>query len=141
MRVPYTIIDVGFWYQIFVPTTPSGKLDYALAAPANEMVAGGDSPNILTDLWDLGRFVAKIILDERTLNKYVYTWGEVLTQNETVKLVEEETGEKVSTTSVSVKHHDCSATDDSDCPRPRQMTSCKELKQQKRPLPRIQRTP
>lgn len=63
--------------------------------PDNNIHAGGDAPNILTDLRDIGRFVARIIADERTLNKYVYTWGDVLTENEIFSIVEELSGEKI----------------------------------------------
>lgn len=60
----------------------------------------GSAPNILTDLRDVGRFVARIIGDERTLNKYVYTSGDILSENEICRIVEEISGEKVETTSV-----------------------------------------
>lgn len=55
----------------------------------------GNAANILTDLRDIGRFVARIIVDDRTINKYVYTWSDVLSENEIFDIVEELSGEKI----------------------------------------------
>ncbi|GAB1198375.1 hypothetical protein APSETT444_007694 [Aspergillus pseudonomiae] len=37
----------------------------------------------------------EIIADDRTVNKYVYTWGDILTENEIIDIVEDLSGEKV----------------------------------------------
>jgi hypothetical protein len=55
----------------------------------------GESPNLLTDLGDIGHFVARIVADERTLNKYVFTWGDVLTEKEIYSIMEELSGEQI----------------------------------------------
>ncbi|KAJ5690236.1 isoflavone reductase family protein [Penicillium macrosclerotiorum] len=96
--IPYTIIDVGYWYQISFPTVPSGKVDYASLIPKNVIHGDGTAPNILTDLRDVGKFVARILCDDRTINKYVYTSGDVLSENEIYRIVEELTGEKLELT-------------------------------------------
>ncbi|KAJ6459995.1 hypothetical protein C8R45DRAFT_843061 [Mycena sanguinolenta] len=94
--VPYTIIDVGFWYQLSFPTLPSGRIDYAaLVKPKVEIHAGGNAPTMLTDLRDIGPFVARIIKDPRTLNKCVAAYGDVLAENEIFALMEEMAGEKI----------------------------------------------
>ncbi|KAJ7236855.1 hypothetical protein B0H12DRAFT_1190825 [Mycena haematopus] len=94
--LPYTIIDVGYWHQISFPTLPSGRVDYASALKPNvEIHAGGIAPTMLTDLRDIGRFVALIIKDPRTLNKFVATYSDVLSQNEIFALMEEMSGEKI----------------------------------------------
>ncbi|KAL3479221.1 hypothetical protein BJX99DRAFT_268638 [Aspergillus californicus] len=94
--LPYTVIDVGFWYQISFPPLPSGKTDYAIMSPDKAVIHGdGNAPTILTDLRDIGRFVARIIADERTLDKYVFTAGEVLSENEVFQIVEELSGEGI----------------------------------------------
>ncbi|KAJ7687139.1 isoflavone reductase family protein [Mycena rosella] len=71
LYLPYTIIDVGFWHQLSFPTLPSGRVDYAAVVMnnKNEIPAEGTMPTILTDLRDIGPFVARIIKDPRTLNK------------------------------------------------------------------------
>jgi hypothetical protein len=93
--LPYTIIDVGWWYQIAFPRIPSGKIDYASLVPNNEIVGDGNTPNALTDLRDIGRYVAKIIVDDRTLNKMVFTYNTVLSPNQVFDLLEKISGEKI----------------------------------------------
>jgi len=53
----------------------------------------GEAPNLLTDLRDVGYFVARIVDDERTLNKSVYAWGDVLSENQIWSTMEEISGE------------------------------------------------
>ncbi|KAF7367929.1 Glycoside hydrolase [Mycena sanguinolenta] len=94
--LPYTIIDVGFWHQISFPTLPSGRVDYAILNPPSINIhAGGTAPNMLVDLRDLGRLVARIIKDPRTLNHFVAAYGDVLSQNEIFSVMEEVSGEKI----------------------------------------------
>jgi hypothetical protein len=100
-HIPYTIIDVGFWYQLSIPQVPSGRLDYALVLPLNEIIAGGDAKNLLTDKRDIGTFVARILRDPRTINQKVICWGEEISQNEVVRVVEEKSGEKLDLTDAS----------------------------------------
>ena len=95
LRLPYTIIDVGWWYQLSYPRLESGKMDYAMTAANNEVVGDGSTPMALTDLRDIGRWVAKIISDERTLNKMVFCYDEVMTQNQIYELLEAISGEEI----------------------------------------------
>lgn len=96
LALPYTIIDVGYWHQLSFPRVPSGRVDYALLMPDSTTIHGdGTAPNILSDLRDVGRYVARIIADPRTLNKSVYGWSDVLTENEIFALAEEISDEKV----------------------------------------------
>ncbi|KAH7062566.1 hypothetical protein B0J12DRAFT_645805 [Macrophomina phaseolina] len=96
LYLPYTFVDVGWWYQIGFPTVPSGRLDYATNSPSKPLHGNGDGPlNLYTDLADIGRFVARIIADPRTLNKYVVAWGEQLTEHDIWRITEEVTGEKI----------------------------------------------
>ncbi|CAI7645977.1 unnamed protein product [Penicillium glandicola] len=103
LGIPYTIIDVGFWYQISFPSLPSGKIDYASLMPNNIIHDDGTAPNLLTDLRDVGRFVARIVCDDRTLNKYVYTYGDILSENEIYLIAEELSGEILKPTPMSNK--------------------------------------
>jgi hypothetical protein len=99
--LPYTIIDVGWWYQIAFPRVPSGKVDYVAFGVADEIIGGGNVPSALTDLRDIGRYVAKIIVDERTLNRMVFAYNTVITQNQIYDLMEEISGEKLERNYVS----------------------------------------
>jgi hypothetical protein len=49
----------------------------------------------LTDLRDIGPYVAKIIMDVRTVNKYVFCYGELLSQEELFAKMEELSGENI----------------------------------------------
>lgn len=97
LYLPYTIIDVGYWHQISYPRVPSGRFDSAILLPHNEIHGDGNTPNMLSDLRDIGRWTARIIEDERTLNKYVYAYSDVLSENQVVAAVEKISGEKVET--------------------------------------------
>ncbi|KAI9711846.1 MAG: hypothetical protein M1820_001991 [Bogoriella megaspora] len=94
-HLPYTVIDVGFWHQISFPPLPSGRVDYAVVLPSSTITGDGKAPNLLTDLRDIGRYVARIIKDDRTLNKFVITWSDELSQNEIFALLEELSGENI----------------------------------------------
>lgn len=96
LYLPYTIIDVGYWYQLSFPTLPSGRVDYAaLIKPNVEIHADGNKPTLITDLRDIGRFVALIIKDPRTLNHSVVGYGDLLSENEIFELTEALSGEKI----------------------------------------------
>jgi hypothetical protein len=82
-RLPYTIIDVGCWFQVFVPKIPSGRSDHAhYIYIDHRIVEDGSRGFALTDMVDIGNYVAKIVSDSRTLNKHVFAVTEVLSMNE-----------------------------------------------------------
>ena len=60
-----------------------------------KMRGDGTAPNLITDLRDVGRFVARIVADERTLNRYVFAYGEELTEREIYATMEEVSGEQL----------------------------------------------
>jgi hypothetical protein len=85
LKLGYTIIDVGTWHQFAYPRVPSGRLDYSFLAVAPRAAieyGEGTAKNLLTDLRDVGRYVARIVRDEGTLNKRVFTWSDELNQLE-----------------------------------------------------------
>ncbi|KAF2262553.1 isoflavone reductase family protein [Lojkania enalia] len=100
-HLPYTIIDVGYWHQFSFPRIPSGRFDYAMLLPRNDIYGDGNVPNLMSDLRDIGKFVARIVRDERTINKKVVAYSDVLSQNDVVAIVEEKSGEKVEVTHVT----------------------------------------
>jgi len=64
--------------------------------PNNTFIYGdGKVKSGITDLRDVGRYVARIIHDERTLNKSVYFFGDVTSQEENFELLEELSGETI----------------------------------------------
>lgn len=69
----------------------------------NEIVGDGTTPMSVTDLRDVGRYVARIIVDDRTLNKMVFAYNTVVTQNQIYDLLEEIGEEKVVRNYVSLQ--------------------------------------
>jgi hypothetical protein len=101
-HLPYTIIDVGYWHQASVPRLASGKIDSKLLVARNEIYEDGNGKSMLSDKRDIGRWVARIVKDERTINAKVFTHSDFLSQNEIVQIVEEKSGEKLELTHVSI---------------------------------------
>ncbi|OAA76149.1 NAD(P)-binding domain protein [Akanthomyces lecanii RCEF 1005] len=99
--LPYTIIDVGWWYQASVPRLPSGKLDYITKFNRSDIAGDGNTPSAITDKRDVGQYVVRIIQDSRTINKYVFAYSELWTPNEIYALFEEMSGEKTAREYVS----------------------------------------
>lgn len=54
-----------------------------------------DLPTAVTDLRDVGRYVALIIDDDRTLNQKVFVYGDLISQRRAAELVEKLSGEKI----------------------------------------------
>lgn len=83
------------------PRLPSGRVDYAMTSGNDEIIGDGNMPTALTDLRDIGRYMAMIISDPRTLNKKILAYNLVSTQNEIYKLMEELSEEKIDRNYVS----------------------------------------
>ncbi|KAJ3950042.1 uncharacterized protein N0V96_001178 [Colletotrichum fioriniae] len=80
---------------ISLPRLPSGRID-AVASPFDNWIAGdGSVRSGMTDLRDIGRYVARIIADPQTLNHRVFAFTELMSQNEVYDLIEKMSGEKV----------------------------------------------
>lgn len=94
IRMPYTVIDIGYWHEIMIPPIELGRLDDRALYPTFFFVDEGSAPCATTYLPDVGRYVARIIADPRTLNRMVFAYGEVTTQRAAVDLVERLSGEK-----------------------------------------------
>nr|GAT48888.1 predicted protein [Mycena chlorophos] len=93
-HLPYTIIDVGYWHQISFPGVPSGRTDYARLRPI-DLHGDGMQESMLIDLRDIGRYVARITQDERTLNRYMVAYSDCLSEEQVFGLTEEASGEKI----------------------------------------------
>lgn len=95
------MIDVGWWFQVSFPRVPSGRLHYATPPFQTPLVGDGNKRSALTDLKTIGSYVAKIILDDRTLNRYVMMYDTLMSQNEIYELLEELSGEKIDRTYIN----------------------------------------
>ena len=84
------------WHQAsFPPVLPSGRFTYAAMLPSNVMHGDGRRSNVFGDWRDIGGWAARILDDERTLNRYVLAWSDSLNDNDLFALTEEVTGEKL----------------------------------------------
>lgn len=93
-NLPYTIIDVGCWFQVFVPKVPSGRTDEAHSAYVDHRIVGNGNQNFaLTDMVDIENYVEQMILDPRTLNKRVFAYTEVISTNERWSVMAAQSGE------------------------------------------------
>ncbi|GKT62287.1 isoflavone reductase family protein [Colletotrichum tofieldiae] len=81
IKLPYTVIDVGWWYQVNLPRLPSGRIDYAVMETSDGIAGDGNVPIALTD--------------SRTLNRMVFSYTEVVTHNQIYDLLEGLSGEKL----------------------------------------------
>ena len=95
VKLPYTVVDVGWWYQATVPRLPSGRSDYALLEFQSTIPGNGDVPLLLSDIRDIGNFVARIITDPRTLNKMVLAYSEVRTHYQIWDMFNRISGEEI----------------------------------------------
>ncbi|CAH0055650.1 unnamed protein product [Clonostachys solani] len=93
--LPYTVIDVGWWYQLSLPPLPSGRLADALTMPVQTISGDGNTETALIDKRDIGKYVARIIVDPRTLNKSVFVFNEIWTQNRIFDLMEKLSSEEI----------------------------------------------
>ena len=66
----------------------------------------GNVKTAITDRSDIGQYVARILADSRTLNRYVFIWGEEVTLNEVIALAEKALGKKLEFPHVSSKELD-----------------------------------
>jgi len=91
--VGYTFVDVGWWMQgLLPPYSRESSLfpDYPqMAEWVRNKYGSYETRTAVTDLADVGKFVARIVDDQRTLGQYVFCWGDEVTQAEVVKIVEE----------------------------------------------------
>ncbi|KAJ4250179.1 hypothetical protein NW762_011994 [Fusarium torreyae] len=95
IQLPFTVVDVGWWYQVNLPKLPSGRIDYVAMETADGIAGDGNAPFALTDVRDVGSYVARLITDPRTLNRMVFAYNEVWTQNRVYDLLETLSGEKL----------------------------------------------
>lgn len=95
LKLPYTLIDVGYWNQLSFPRLSSGRVDEYAIRKDNIIYGDGNAPNLMTDLRDIGRFVSRIIKDPRTLNQKVFTYSDEITQHEILAMAERLSGEKI----------------------------------------------
>jgi len=100
----YTFIDVGWWTQgLATFVDPAKSYLPQIAEYSVKLWGPGDVKTAATDLRDIGPYVARILADPRTLNKYVFIWGEEVNLNEVIALAEKVSGKKLDAERVSAE--------------------------------------
>ncbi|KAI2483524.1 NmrA multi-domain protein [Pyrenophora tritici-repentis] len=106
LYLPYTVIDVGWLYQLSLPQLPSGRIQTKAEYSLNDFVGDGDVPIALVDIRDIGKYVARIVADPQTLNKMVFAHGETWTQSQIFDTLEEKSGENIARKNLSKQDAD-----------------------------------
>lgn len=74
-----------------------------MTSPPFTVIPGdGNVPFAVTDLRDVGRYTARIIVDPRTLNKFVFAYTEAQTFNQAIDILDDVAGEKATRNYVSL---------------------------------------
>ncbi|KAH9925886.1 NAD-P-binding protein [Epithele typhae] len=78
LRLPCTVIDIGWRMQTFLPLPPRSRVDpriRALTHRAFAFAASADPAHtLLTDLNAVGAYVARVLADPRTSDRMVIVW-------------------------------------------------------------------
>lgn len=77
-----------------MPRLQSGKLDSITKFNRLDIAGEGNVPSAITDKRDVGKYVAQVIQDDRTVNERVMAYSEVWTPNQICDLFDELSGEK-----------------------------------------------
>lgn len=94
-HLPYTVIAAGCWFQVWVPRVPSGRSDHARSLFIDHRIVGDGTVRFaLMDMMDIGRYVARIVADPRTINRCVLAYTEVLSMNEIWDVMANASGEE-----------------------------------------------
>lgn len=89
-------------HRVTLPIIDPAKEPYPGLAELSKTIFGtGNVKSATTDYRDIGKYVARIISDDRTLNKYVFCWGDEYTQNEIFTLAEHVVGRPIHTKTVT----------------------------------------
>ncbi|EMD38789.1 hypothetical protein CERSUDRAFT_151425 [Gelatoporia subvermispora B] len=91
LDLPYTFIDVGWWMQLTLPHKSTSKNPFK--GYSWEVHGNGDKRIAVTDKDRIGDYVARIIVDDRTLNQWVFAWEDEVSQAEILQLGERYSGE------------------------------------------------
>ncbi|OBZ72583.1 hypothetical protein A0H81_07784 [Grifola frondosa] len=89
LGVGYTFVDIGWWNQLTLPERVESKNPYK--ALFYEVFGAGDKKMLVSNVEHVGDYLARIIGDDRTLNKAVIVW-----EDEVSLLQAKEIGERVS---------------------------------------------
>ncbi|KAL5514230.1 hypothetical protein ACEPAG_2318 [Sanghuangporus baumii] len=99
--IGFTFIDVGWWMQVTPPFIDVKFPSSVLKKVMTSRIGSGNVKCAVIDKRDIGKFVARIIADDRTLNRYVFCWAQEVTLNEAIALAERVSGSAIDIENVS----------------------------------------
>lgn len=82
-----------------------------MSLPTEHIYGTGEQGSALTDLRNIGRYVARVVQDERIINKYVFCYNEVRSQPESSAIMEGLSGEVIPRELMSRKEQEVDITD------------------------------
>jgi nucleoside-diphosphate-sugar epimerase len=91
LALPYTIIDIGWWFQLTLPTS---FYDIGYGELPGTIPGDGNVLSAFTDARDVGKFVVKTIVDPRTINKSVFCYSEMMSMNQVFDVLDRVSGRK-----------------------------------------------
>ncbi|KAI5890646.1 NAD(P)-binding protein [Schizophyllum commune H4-8] len=89
----HTYIEIGWWMQI--SAIFPAHIKSTTADMVRNLIGSGDVPFAVVDEFHIGDYVARIIQDERTLNKKVFVWEDEVTQNQAWNLAVKKYGKGI----------------------------------------------
>lgn len=93
LGVPFTFIDVGWWMQLYLPLPLRSKAPLPVKEMTWKIYGDGKARNLVTNNQNIGKYVARILADPRTLNHSVIIWEDEVSQEEAHALGERLSGE------------------------------------------------
>jgi hypothetical protein len=102
LALPYTIIDIGWWFQVTLPTS---FYDVGYGELPGTIPGDGNVLSAFTDARDVGKFVVKNIVDPRTINKSVFCYSEMMSMNQVYDVLDNVSGRKFDRNYVCCIHH------------------------------------
>lgn len=91
LALPYTIIDIGWWFQLTLPTS---FYDIGYGELPGTIPGNGKVLSAFTDARDVGKFVVKTMVDPRTINKSVFCYSEMMSMNQVYDVLDRTTGQE-----------------------------------------------
>ena len=93
LGVPHTFVDIGWWMQFYLPIPLSSKAPQVVKEMSWKIYQDGNARNLVTSNENIGKYVARIIADPRTLNQAVIVWEDEVSLEQAHALGEKLSGD------------------------------------------------
>ncbi|TBU26592.1 NAD(P)-binding protein [Dichomitus squalens] len=93
LGIPHTFIDVGWWSQLYLPLPIRSHAPQVMKELTWRIYGDGSVRLLVTHHPNIGKYVARIIADPRTLNHAVIVWEDEVSQEEAHEIGERVSGE------------------------------------------------